>query len=238
MQHLFPKVSHDFPLPHVHQGTTLGNACLGLSAWGKGRTLNITVGCSSLWDHRGGMKWTEKQNYADIRAALEAHDMDRIREMFQPDTESVPGMPSRPSLIPLGRISVELDSELEHVDLNLADGLVSVFLKHSAEPLELRISMKDKGAFAFRSSHLKTVRAVPSYDLAPVLKEISFAEPERFENGFTQPMPADAPYSLSFERDGSTVFCRFRREEPARPVPAWGSWKQRTRRTGKHSGTR
>ena len=169
MQHLFPKVSHDFPLPHVHQGTTLGNACLGLSAWGKGRTLNITVGCSSLWDHRGGMKWTEKQNYADIRAALEAHDMDRIREMFQPDTESVPGMPSRPSLIPLGRISVELDSELERVDLNLADGLVSVFLKHSAEPLELRISMKDKGAFAFRSSHLKTVRAVPSYDLAPVL---------------------------------------------------------------------
>ena len=207
MQHLFPKVSHDFPLPHVHQGTTLGNACLGLSAWGKGRTLNITVG---------------KQNYADIRAALEAHDMDRIREMFQPDTESVPGMPSRPSLIPLGRISVELDSELERVELNLADGLVSVFLKHSAEPLELRISMKDKGAFAFRSSHLKTVRAVPSYDLAPVLKEISFAEPERFENGFTQPMPADAPYSLSFERDGSTVFCRFRRDEPARPVPAWG----------------
>lgn len=223
MQHLFPEVSHYFPLPHVHQGTTLGNGYLGLSVWGEGRTLNITVGCSGLWDHRGGMRWTAKQNYPDIRAALEAHDMKRIKEIFRPDTESVPGMPSRPSLIPLGRIVVELDGELERVVLNLADGLVSVFLKQCVEPLELRISMSDKGAFAFRSSRLKSVRAVPSYDLAPGLKEISFAEPERFENGFTQLMPADAPYSLSFQRTGGTVSCRFRREEPVRPVPAWES---------------
>ena len=72
MLHSFPRISHQFPLPHIHCGTTLGNGYLGLSAWGSGNMLNLSVGCSSLWDHRGGMMWTEKQNYPAIRAALEA----------------------------------------------------------------------------------------------------------------------------------------------------------------------
>lgn len=218
MSHSFPTVSHRFPLSHIHQGTTLGNGYLGLSAWGEKNMLNISVGCSELWDHRGGMVWTARQNYPDIRAALEAHDGERIRALFRPDTESVPGMPMRPSIIPLGRIAVELDDELDRVDLILESGLVRVFFKHTAEPLELRLSMSDKGAFAFRFSRIKSVRAVPSYDLAPVLKEISFAEPTRLANGFVQPMPADPSCSLLFERSGETVFCRFRRGE--NPAPA------------------
>ncbi len=146
------------------------------------------------------MSWTAKQNYPAIRAALEAGDWARMKELFRTDTESEPGMPERPSLIPLGRIVVTLDGELERVELKLEDGLLSVSFRDGGDDLEVRISMKEKGVFAFRSSRIQSIRAVPSYDLAPVLKEISFAEPVREENGFIQAMPADPSYALHFDR--------------------------------------
>ena len=222
MLHSFPRISHQFPLPHIHCGTTLGNGYLGLSAWGSGNMLNLSVGCSSLWDHRGGMMWTEKQNYPAIRAALEAGDRERMEELFRTDTESVPGMPKRPSLIPLGRIAVAFDKELEQVELDLSNGLVRVSFCGGGEALELRLSMSAKGVFAFRSPHIREIRAIPSWDLAPELKEISFAEPDRFDRGFRQPMPADPAYSLFFERRGDGVFCRFSRgDETSGEFPAW-----------------
>ena len=140
MLHSFSRISHRFPLPHIHQGTTLGNGFLGISAWGSGNMLNLSVGCSSLWDHRGGMSWTAKQNYPAIRAALEAGDRARMKELFRTDTESEPGMPERPSLIPLGRIVVTLDGELERVELKLEDGLLSVSFRDGGDDLEVRPS--------------------------------------------------------------------------------------------------
>ena len=231
MLHSFSRISHRFPLPHIHQGTTLGNGFLGISAWGSGNMLNLSVGCSSLWDHRGGMSWTAKQNYPAIRAALEAGDRARMKELFRTDTESEPGMPERPSLIPLGRIVVTLDGELERVELKLEDGLLSVSFWDGGDDLEVRISMKEKGVFAFRSSRIQSIRAVPSYDLAPVLKEISFAEPVREENGFIQAMPADPSYALHFDRREDGVFCLFRRGEAvaAEPLPGWTALEQENR---------
>ena len=231
MLHSFSRISHRFPLPHIHQGTTLGNGFLGISAWGSGNMLNLSVGCSSLWDHRGGMSWTAKQNYPAIRAALEAGDRARMKELFRTDTESEPGMPERPSLIPLGRIVVTLDGELERVELKLEEGLLSVSFRDGGDGLEVRISMKEKGVFAFRSSRIQSIRAVPSYDLAPVLKEISFAEPVREENGFIQSMPADPSYALHFDRREDGVFCLFRRGEAvaAEPLPGWTALEQENR---------
>ena len=54
--------SYSYPMPHVHCGTTLGNGLLGLSVWGGDNRLNITVGVASLWDHRGGVHWSPRQN--------------------------------------------------------------------------------------------------------------------------------------------------------------------------------
>ena len=49
--------SVDLPLEHVHTGLAIGNGVLGLSVWGDAGKINITLGCSSLWDHRGGEVW-------------------------------------------------------------------------------------------------------------------------------------------------------------------------------------
>ncbi|MBO5793191.1 MAG: hypothetical protein J6S54_12070, partial [Lentisphaeria bacterium] len=61
-------VKRNFPLPRIQTGAVLGNSYLGVMVWGGGSTLNISLGCAALWDHRGGMEWTEKQNLKDIHA--------------------------------------------------------------------------------------------------------------------------------------------------------------------------
>ena len=83
----------EYPLPHIHEGTMLGNGYLGLYAWGDGNELRVSIGCSALWDHRGGMSWTARQNFKDIRNALVAKDMDRINAIFATDVEADGGKP-------------------------------------------------------------------------------------------------------------------------------------------------
>ena len=58
----------NFPLPEIQQGAMLGNGLVGATLWGRGIILNLTIGCASLWDHRGGMEWKpdrEVQNFCN-----------------------------------------------------------------------------------------------------------------------------------------------------------------------------
>ena len=99
-------VSRKFPLPRIQTGAVLGNSFLGVMVWGGGNTVNISLGCSALWDHRGGMAWSEKQNFKAIHAALINEDIETIRKMFQTATEFEAGQPRRPSLVPLENNSI------------------------------------------------------------------------------------------------------------------------------------
>ena len=101
-------MTRNFPLPRIQTGAVLGNSFLGVMVWGGDNICNISLGCSALWDHRGGLKWNEKQNFKDIHAALLRGDLDSIREMFRPETELQPGQPRRPSLVPVGRVVLTL----------------------------------------------------------------------------------------------------------------------------------
>ena len=100
--------TREFPHRTCHEGTMLGNGWLGLYLWGEGRTLRVTVGCATLWDHRGGLEWSERQNYADIRQALEAQDAARLQAIFASSSPQQPDLPERPTLIPAGRIELTL----------------------------------------------------------------------------------------------------------------------------------
>ena len=69
-------VKRNFPLPRIQTGAVLGNSYLGVMVWGGGSSFNISLGCSALWDHRGGMEWTDRQNLKDIHAKLLEQDME------------------------------------------------------------------------------------------------------------------------------------------------------------------
>ena len=96
-----------FPLPRTHTGMLLGNGVLGAMVWGERNILRITLGRADYWDHRGGMPWTERQSYANIRSALAGGDEQRLRELFE-QTPSQAGDPARPSILPIGRLEFDL----------------------------------------------------------------------------------------------------------------------------------
>ena len=193
-----------FPLPRTHTGVPLGNGRTGLIVWGEGATLCITIGRADLWDHRGGMPWTDRQNYADIRAALERGDEAAIRSIFRPSTEGVPGQPPRPCVLPLGRIEIDLAEgwRLEDAVLDLRRGAVRVSCARTAtagagaaavDPLTdgRPAAARDSIEIALHPTHdvawvrhgvpLAVIRPVPSWDLmGERLAALSFAPPERF----------------------------------------------------------
>ncbi|MBR4222131.1 MAG: hypothetical protein IKR81_13295 [Victivallales bacterium] len=210
--------TRDYPLPHQHEGTMLGNGYLGLYAWGEGRTLNVSIGCSELWDHRGGMSWTERQNYRDIKAALEAGDEQAIKRIFATDDTQKPGIPSRPSLIPVGRIVFELDGELIRNELDRSTGRLAVIYAKNGVELsgELRLDMTQKGCFAFKCDGVLSYQVLDSYSLSGnALKERSFVPPEILSRddlkGFVQPMPADKAFSLAVVEADGLYTANFRR---------------------------
>ena len=98
-------VKRDFPLDSIQSGAMLGNGKTGVTIWGAGNQLNITLGCADLWDHRGGMEWTQQQTFENVRAALESGNEARMKELFAPNQT---GTISRPSLIPVGRLVITL----------------------------------------------------------------------------------------------------------------------------------
>ena len=122
----------EYPLTTITSGAMLGNGITGELLWGEKNTLNITLGCGNLWDHRGGMAWSKEQNFPAIRAALEAGDKGEIKRIFAPDRSSGVG---RPSLIPVGRLVITLpeNAELFRYEQDLETGVVKVIYEQNDE---------------------------------------------------------------------------------------------------------
>ncbi len=121
-------LSFQYPLTRDQMGTPLGNGYLGALVWGTGRLLHISFGCSALWDHRGGMHWSARQNYRDIFQALKDRDQERIAKIFATDDGDTRWNALVPSLIPIGRISIELPEgwEIAQNCLELSNGVLTV----------------------------------------------------------------------------------------------------------------
>jgi len=191
----------DFPLPRTHTGILQGNGTLGAMIWGEQNVLKITFGRADLWDHRGGMPWTDKMSFANIRGCLERNDEKRLRELFE-RTAHGEGEPSGPSIIPVGRIELEFkpDVLLQSGHLMLDDGSVVVKATSGGRSVSLDVHFDmRKPVLAVRlpkALRAVVVRPVPAWDtLRERMAGISFKEPERFSDpgmsGWMQAMPRD-----------------------------------------------
>ena len=228
-------VSYDFPLPAQQSGALMGNGVTGEMLWGGGNQLNISIGCASLWDHRGGMEWSRKQNFKDIRAALEANDMDKIRTFFnQPPVDGI----RRPSIIPVGRVVLTLpeNASLLRYEQELFTGSTKIFysLDGAEKSIEFFSDFTLRNAIAGKGLDKSIkVEVFDAYTLCfssnypcllaehATLEERGFMPPEKFTSGnlsgFIQSMPADPDYSLlcavfddgtftiSFDRNVKTI---------------------------------
>ena len=202
-----------FPLPRTHTGIAMGNATTGLLVWGESNQLKITIARADLWDNRGGMAWTEKQNYFDIKKHLEANNETALREIFKSDTEDIPGQPRRPSVVPVGRLDLYLPegSQLKTGVLNLTTAEASIcYLRNEAE-YELKINLSvDSQSFCIDSmaGEKIEIKSVPSWEfLGDYFASISMKPPVLLETGgWSQELPENDGICVAYKQADNVVY--------------------------------
>ena len=200
-----------------HEGLPFADGKTGVLVWGGGQTINLTVGRSDLWDHRGGYPWTAEQSYTNIVAAVNSGDKDRLYGLFKKDTPE--GEPRNPYMLPLGRVVVKLDPKwkLMSGELDTETGLGKLHLLQmqsswGKDPhATIEIAMSKSGAFAMRFSKGVDFEATAHHcfeynqGMAKQLKEIGFTDAEFGEHeipggavrGFNWKIPGDNQVVLS-----------------------------------------
>ena len=207
-----PSTIWRFPLPRTHTGVLLGNGLMGAMVWGEDNVLRITFNRADFWDHRGGMPWTAGMSYDRIRALLEAGDEEGLRALFE-GGRAAPGQPARPSLLPLGRIELELDPglTLATAHLELETGRLRVRVAGPGGPHEIALDLS-MGAPLLHVGvsgglGMPPVRRVTAWEyVGDTLRAISFVEPEFFDgedlSGWVQTRPADPPLCVGYRVAG------------------------------------
>ncbi len=204
-----------FPLPRTHTGVPLGNGRTGVLVWGAGNVLRLTIGRADLWDHRGGMPWTEAQNYAAIRSCLESGDEAGIARIFRPATEDEPEQPARPCVLPLGRLELVLREGcvLTRADLTMREGLVEVHYRLASASKAMQLGLhplRDLGWIG-AAEDVADVRAVTSWDImGERLASLSFAEPKAFSTGgglagWHWDLPKDPGVSVAWRQERAHI---------------------------------
>ncbi|MBO5763233.1 MAG: hypothetical protein J6R85_05120, partial [Lentisphaeria bacterium] len=204
----------EFPIPYMHDGIMFGCGGIGLWLWGSGRDLQLTVGLGDLWDHRGGLHWTEKQNFKAIRAALEKKDADALSAIFPPKE----GEPARPTLLPFGRISMRLPAgwKLRQCSLDLQTGIPEVLAVCGTRTAVIRFAASLAHGRNFGCTGLPAgtdVTLIPSWHLTRKMAERGIAAPAEYADTeqlyFCQPLPADpaAVLKICKKRSGFSAVC-------------------------------
>ena len=207
-------LTQEYPLEEIQYGAPFGSGLLGGLLWGEGRTLNLTMGCASLWDHRGGMVWRQGQDFRTIRMYLENKNMDSLKELF---ASKVEGNVHRPSLIPLGRIEITLpeNCELLRNEVDTEHGIVRVIYRKGNEEKSMDFWADMSGKSGFFCKHdepgicytlknsfelFRNMRNPKAMLFHDSLEECSYEKPDVFCSGnvqaFCQKMPADPSFGV------------------------------------------
>ena len=235
-----------------HEGLPFADGRTGVLVWGGGQTINLTVGRSDLWDHRGGYPWTAEQSYTNIVAAVNSGDKDRLYGLFKKDTPE--GEPRNPYMLPLGRVVVKLDPKwkLMSGELDTETGLgklhllqmESSSLKNPNATIELAMTGFHNGLFAMKfSDGVKfSVELMSCMEFPVAKKELSKVgfKPARYEDwktfnidrggSFFLPIPGDRPVGLNWWASDGELFVRTARKDSfpgwRGPAPVFGSVKK------------
>ena len=201
----------EFPLPRTHTGMLLANGTMGVMVWGEKRWLRITVGRVDFWDHRGGLPWTEEQSYENIRGCLERGDEEGLRGLFE-EIGREAGVPRRPSVLPIGRVDLDLGKGVKLVagELDIDAGALAIRVSQGGKERVVRMAMDmERPILGLRLPHgvEPRVARVPAWEyVGEYLASVDFDPPEFFDGGWTQMRPVDPHLGVGYRREGRALF--------------------------------
>ncbi len=223
-------VTWEFPRNgNCHEGLPFSDGKTGVLVWGGGETVNLTLGRSDLWDHRGGYDWTEEQNYTNILAAVATRDNATLKNLFRNEVPAGWGGKYNPYMLPLGRVVVTLPGrELKSGWLDPMTGLGALTCTDGTE-LSLAMSTA-RGVFSvgYPAGLAVSVASRPATDTRVyenVLKARGFVRAVTADavdaGGFTWSLPADVPAWVSWRKSDTALSIRTGRGEaqPCAAVP-------------------
>ena len=210
---MLQEVVWNFPLSRTHTGMPLGNATTGLLVWGEKNHLKITIGRADLWDNRGGLHWSKKQNYFDIKKHLGASDEVGLRDIFKPDTEGVEGQPACPSIIPVGRIDLLLPegSTLKTgvIQLKTAEATVNYVRNDIEYNIKINLAMETQ-QFCIEADNNEciNIKSVPSWDfLGDYFASISIKPPVILDHtGWIQELPQNDGICVAYRQCKNIIY--------------------------------
>ena len=209
-------VEWEFPLTNsCHEGMAFADGVTGVLVWGGGDTINLTVGRSDLWDHRGGYDWLPSQSYTNIVSLVHAGKRDELLGLFVNNPPPSWGGRYNPYMLPLGRVVVKVAGRtLKRGSLDPFTGLGEI---EFAEGGKVAIAMSKKSrAFSmkFPEGVGYEVKSVPAteFKVWDVLKNRGFEKAlvvngEPVPNGgwFFWRLPADKAVWACWRTDGSQM---------------------------------
>jgi len=222
---MLQEIIWNFPLPRTHTGMALANATTGLLVWGEQNHLKITIGRADLWDNRGGLHWTEKQNYSAIRKNLEDNNEAGLRDIFKTDTEGIPGQPRRPSIVPVGRIDLLLPegSTLKTgvIQLKTAEATLNYVQNGNEYNIKINLAMESQ-QFCIESGECENieVKSVPSWELlGKYFESISMKAPVMLDNaGWVQELPENDGICVAYKQCGNRIYALTERSDTAQKM--------------------
>lgn len=140
----------------------MGNGRMGVMVWGEGRTLKLTLGRADLWDHRGGKTWTEEMSLATIRKLLVAKDKEGMKRVFERGGSEEKGL-ERPTILPLGRVELELPGEILGATLDPYSGVVEV--RFVGGKIGMELAQRDN-VLLLRGAGGVAMRGIPGGEIA------------------------------------------------------------------------
>ncbi len=207
-------VEWEFPRTgNCHEGMPFSDGKTGVLVWGGGDTVNLTLGRSDLWDHRGGYSWTAEQNYTNILAAIATRDNARLNALFKNEAPPNWGGRYNPYMLPLGRIIIKVPGRtLKSGTLDTETGLGEITFTDGGK---MKIAMSTKrGVFvvAFPDGAAFEAKSRPATDTGVYdekLKNRGFekavVKDEGTRGGFFWRLPADKPAWISWLRNGNEL---------------------------------
>jgi hypothetical protein len=187
---------------------------MGALIWGEKRLLRITIARPDFWDHRGGMLWTAEMSFDRIRTLLAAQDEAGLRQIFENAGRT--GRPARPSILPVGRVEIELPDAAVSAALDLKTGVATIHLQ-SGQSIEVELAATEPVVLLRAGAKPLPTAVIPSAELCKPgtarfnsnWHDRDLPAPRRFDVegviGFAQALPADPAMGVAARWEGGTL---------------------------------